>query len=92
MNIAYKDSQYTAILREHADAVWPDGIGIKMAGKLLGFDVPDNVNGTDLFPMICQKNYSIFMLGAAPGVAQQAIENASAHMDTFPKNIRRRWP
>ncbi len=78
MNIAYKDSQYTAILREHADAVWPDGIGIKMAGKLLGFDVPDNVNGTDLFPMICQKKYSIFMLGAAPGVAQQAIENASA--------------
>ena len=78
MNIAYKDSQYTAILQKQADVVWPDGIGIKLAGKLLGFKVPDNVNGTDLFPLICGKSYSIYMLGAAPGVAQKAMENAAS--------------
>ena len=78
MNIAYHDKQYADILKEQADAVWPDGIGIKIAGKLLGFEVPANVNGTDLFPLICKRNYSIYMLGAAPGVAQKAMENASA--------------
>jgi len=82
MNIAYKDSQYAAILKNQTDAVWPDGIGIKLAGKMLGFKVPDNVNGTDLFPLICQKNYSIYMLGAAPGVAKQAMENAAAQFPT----------
>ena len=78
MNIAYKDSHYASILKDEADVVWPDGIGIKLAGRILGFDVPYNVNGTDLFPLICRQKYTVYMLGAAPGVAEQAMRNASA--------------
>lgn len=77
LNIAYKDKEYSEILQK-ADVVWPDGIGVKMAGKILGFEVPENVNGTDFFPLACQKPYTIYMLGAAPGVAQKAMENAMA--------------
>lgn len=75
MNLAFHDSEYADILN-NASVVWPDGIGIKIAGKLLHFPVPENLNGTDMFPLICQQNYSIYMLGAAPGVAQKAMENA----------------
>ena len=75
-NIAYHDAQYRNILNR-ADAVWPDGSGIRLAGRICGFKVPDNVNGTDMFPLICGKPYSIYMLGAAPGVAEKAMENAA---------------
>lgn len=77
MNIAYKDLEYAGILKDKADVVWPDGIGIKMAGKIMGFPVPANVNGTDFFPLMCRKHYRIYMLGAAPGVADAAMKNAS---------------
>ena len=77
LNIACKDPDYVRILNQ-ADAVWPDGSGIRMAGRIRHFPVPDNVNGTDMFPLICGKPYRIFMLGAAPGVAEKAMENAKA--------------
>jgi len=75
MNIAYRDAEYRAILNR-ADAVWLDGSGMRIAGRIRGFEVPDNVNGTDMFPLICAKPYRIYMLGAAPGVAEKAMENA----------------
>ena len=49
LNLAFGDKDYAAILRR-ADRVWPDGTGVRMAGRHLGFAVPENVNGTDLFP------------------------------------------
>ena len=75
MNITCRDEHYREILN-HADAVWPDGSGLKLAGKIRGFDIPDNVNGTDMFPLICAKPYRIYMLGAAEGVAERAMRNA----------------
>lgn len=77
LNVACKDREYAEILN-HADAVWPDGSGIRMAGRIRRFPVPENVNGTDMFPLICARPYRIFMLGAAPGVAEKALENARA--------------
>ena len=77
LNIACKDPEYVDILNR-ADAVWPDGSGIRMAGRIRRFPVPENVNGTDMFPLICAKPYRIFMLGAAPGVAEKAMANARA--------------
>jgi UDP-N-acetyl-D-mannosaminuronic acid transferase (WecB/TagA/CpsF family) len=39
----------------------------------MGEEVIDNVNGTDLFPLLCElalkKNYSLYLLGSKPGVA-----------------------
>ena len=77
LNIACKDPDYVDILNR-ADAVWPDGSGVRMAGRIRRFPVPENVNGTDMFPLICAKPYRIFMLGAAPGVAEKAMDNARA--------------
>lgn len=71
LNLAWHDSDYVEILRR-CDAVWPDGTGVRVAGRQLGFPVPENVNGTDLFPLLSGR---IFLYGAAPGVAAQAAEN-----------------
>ncbi|MBQ6352125.1 MAG: WecB/TagA/CpsF family glycosyltransferase, partial [Lentisphaeria bacterium] len=75
LNVAWSDVRYREILNR-ADAVWPDGSGVRLAGKMRGFPVPDNVNGTDMFPLLCAKPYRIYMLGASPGVADKAMENA----------------
>jgi N-acetylglucosaminyldiphosphoundecaprenol N-acetyl-beta-D-mannosaminyltransferase len=58
------------------DWVFADGIGLKLAGIILNSKVSENVNGTDLFPKLCEdlaKNgRSLYLLGAKPGVAQAA--------------------
>ena len=81
LNIAYKDEAFAEILR-NADAVWPDGTGVRMAGRHLGFPVPENVNGTDMFPLLCQRaakeGVSLFLYGARPGVAEAAAAKAQA--------------
>ena len=77
LNVAYGDVDYANILRR-CDCVWPDGTGVRMAGRFLGFPVPENVNGTDLFPLLSGR---VFLYGAAPGVAEAAAEN-----------VRRRYP
>ncbi len=73
-NIAYRDEEYLHILRR-ADYVFADGIGLKLAGKLLGQEIKQNVNGTDLFPRLCQAladtGKSVFLLGARPGIAER---------------------
>ena len=75
LNIACRDKDYAEILNQ-ADAVWPDGSGVRMAGRLRKFPVPENVNGTDMFPLICGKSYRIYMLGGGPGVAEKAMRKA----------------
>ena len=79
LNLAYADRDFAAALRS-ADAVWPDGTGVRMAGRRLGFPVPENVNGTDLFPVLCDRaaktGATLFLYGARPGIAAQAAENA----------------
>ncbi|MBO4648314.1 MAG: WecB/TagA/CpsF family glycosyltransferase [Lentisphaeria bacterium] len=77
LNIACRDPEYVKIMNQ-ADAVWPDGSGVRMAGRLRRFPVPENVNGTDMFPLICARPYRIFMLGGGPGVAEKAMNNAKA--------------
>ena len=74
LNLAYADAAYAEILRR-CDVVWPDGTGVRMAGRRLGFPVPENVNGTDLFPLLSGR---VFLYGAAPGVAERAAENVRA--------------
>lgn len=72
-NIAYHDPDYLAALKG-ADICLADGIGMKLAGKLLAREIRQNVNGTDLFPGLCQalekSGKGVFLLGARPGVAE----------------------
>ncbi len=75
LNIAYKNEEYKQILRE-CSAVFADGIGAKIGAKMLGYRVEENVNGTDMFPLLAQKPYRIYLFGGAPGVAATALEKA----------------
>lgn len=73
-NIACRNPQYRDSL-ESADRVYADGIGMKMAGRFLKTGVRQNVNGTDLFPRLCERmgesGKRLFLLGAKPGVADR---------------------
>jgi N-acetylglucosaminyldiphosphoundecaprenol N-acetyl-beta-D-mannosaminyltransferase len=72
-NIAYKNGHYLRVL-QGADLCLADGIGLKLGAKILGQDIKQNVNGTDLFPRLCESlsrtGKGIYLLGARPGVAE----------------------
>ena len=72
VNIAARQPQYRAIL-QNCGLVLADGIGIKIAGKILNRNIRQNVNGTDLLPTLCQalerEPLGIYLLGGKPGVA-----------------------
>ncbi|MEN9849309.1 MAG: hypothetical protein RL368_2049, partial [Pseudomonadota bacterium] len=73
LNIAYHHGKYRQALAQ-SDQVFADGSGIRMACRLLKEKLLGNVNGTDLFPKLCERlaetHLSIYLLGAKPGVAQ----------------------
>ena len=77
VNIAAGDRGYRRLLTRAA-LVLPDGIGIKIAADLLGVPLKQNVNGTDLFPRLCEmlqeQDASLFLLGGRPGVAERVAE------------------
>ncbi len=77
LNIAYKNRAYKEILKK-CFFVFADGIGAKIGAKMMGFKVEENVNGTDMFPLLAEKPYRIYLFGGAPGVAAKALENAKA--------------
>ena len=84
VNIAATHRGYRRVLAR-AGLVLPDGIGIKIGTDLLGTPLKQNVNGTDLFPRLCEmlqaRGASIFLLGGQAGVA-----------DAVASEIGRRWP
>ncbi|MFZ4478371.1 MAG: WecB/TagA/CpsF family glycosyltransferase [Rhodoferax sp.] len=84
VNIAAGDRGYRRIL-SRAALVLPDGIGIKIAARLLAVPLQQNVNGTDLFPRLCamleSRGASLFLLGGKPGVAERVAAV-----------IHQRWP
>ena len=73
VNLAFRDSEYRDLLVT-SDLRLGDGIGLRVAGRLLGCDIRQNVNGTDLFPRLCSRmqdqNQSLFLFGGRPGVAE----------------------
>jgi len=77
LNKAFHDTEYKDTLNA-LPTVFADGIGIRLACKHLGIGLRDNVNGTDLFPKMCeqavQQNQSMYFLGGAPGVTDTMIE------------------
>ncbi len=61
-----------------AALVVADGMGIVWATRFLREPVPERITGTDLLPLLAQrcaeKGYRLYLLGAAPGVAELAAE------------------
>ena len=79
VNIASRDAAYARDI-DRMDLLLPDGSGLALAAKMLGKRFTDNLNGTDLFPVLCaeanRQAKSIFFLGGAPGIAERAAEAA----------------
>jgi N-acetylglucosaminyldiphosphoundecaprenol N-acetyl-beta-D-mannosaminyltransferase len=71
LNIAWRNLAYRHVLAGAALTLG-DGIGLKIGGALLGRPIRQNVNGTDLFPRLCElasrTQARIFLLGARPEV------------------------
>ncbi len=76
LNQAFRNREYASLLNS-ADRVWADGVGAAIAALWNKTPVPDNVNGTDMLPHLCRSGYRIYLLGAAPGVAEAARERLS---------------
>lgn len=78
LNTVFKDKEYFAALKS-ADHVFPDGIGVNIGCRLIGSPLRENVNGTDMLPFLCammaERGYSLYLLGAAPGVAATMRRN-----------------
>lgn len=83
-NIAAGNTQFAKVLQE-ADRVFADGSGVRLAAAQAGYGLKDNVNGTDMLPLLCTQlartGQSLYLLGAAPGVADMAAKNLC---QTFP--------
>lgn len=77
VNIARRNARYRRVINQ-ADLVVPDGIGMRLAGRILKHGFRQNVNGTDLFPRLCQRlnerQGSMYLLGGQPGVADATAE------------------
>lgn len=78
---AKKDEPFRAVLNQ-ADLALPDGIGVIYAAKILGRPLKGRAPGVDfaqgLMERMAQTGRSLFLLGAKPGVAEQAAENLRA--------------
>ncbi|MEO8129056.1 MAG: WecB/TagA/CpsF family glycosyltransferase [Bryobacteraceae bacterium] len=73
VNISFRDPAYHRLLAG-SGLVLADGIGMKLAGKLLRSEIRQNVNGTDLFPRLCEaleaSGAGLYLLGGRPGIPE----------------------
>jgi N-acetylglucosaminyldiphosphoundecaprenol N-acetyl-beta-D-mannosaminyltransferase len=78
INISCEDSVYKNLLLTH-DCILPDGAGIKIACRLIGEKLAENLNGTDFVPHLCkmaqENKYSIYLLGGTENVVEQMKTN-----------------
>lgn len=78
---AERDEDFRSALNG-ADLVLPDGIGVVYAAKILGRPLPGRVPGCDFAAALCDQlardGKKLFLLGAKPGVAEQAARNLEA--------------
>src|SRR5262249_25285291 len=75
---AQKNTDFLRAINSAALSV-ADGIGVVWATRFVGFPTPERITGTDTLVALArrcaQKGYRLYLLGATPGVAEQAGEN-----------------
>ena len=77
--VAAQSNQALKKILLSADLGTPDGVGIVLSSRLRGGKIRERVTGIDLMldlmPMLVAGGYSIYLYGAAEGVAEEAAEN-----------------
>lgn len=72
-----QDKEFAEIYN-NADLVVTDGMPLVWYSKIKKPAIVEKISGSDLFPEVCKladrKNYKIFLLGAAEGVAEKAAK------------------
>jgi N-acetylglucosaminyldiphosphoundecaprenol N-acetyl-beta-D-mannosaminyltransferase len=83
LNLARFRPAYAELLA-NADTLLPDGIGIRLAANFLGVSLRHNLNGTDLFPLLCReavaRGIPLALIGGAPGIAEQCARRMRAEI------------
>ncbi|WP_144209699.1 WecB/TagA/CpsF family glycosyltransferase [Shewanella donghaensis] len=78
LNMAADNSEYSNIING-CDQVFADGSGIRIACQLHNIGLKDNVNGTDMLPLLskraAEQGIKIFFLGGKEGTAENAANN-----------------
>lgn len=72
-------NEYLKTICENSDLNLVDGHRLIKIAKKYGTSIKEKICGSDLMPYLChiaaEKGYSVFLLGAAEGVAQKASNN-----------------
>ena len=74
---AQSDAEFRRVL-EQADLCLPDGVGLLYAARRYGRRLPERVPGSELVYRLAERaaarGWPLFLLGAAPGVADEAAD------------------
>ncbi len=77
MMVAQQDFRFRQVLAR-ADLCLADGVGLLIAARMLGQRLPARVTGSDGVPKLAdlaaERGWSLYLLGAAEGIAAQAAE------------------
>lgn len=75
LNIAYEQEWFSSFLQS-AEMVFCDGAGVRLAARLMGDSLPPRITYADwmwsLGEFVEQNEFTLFLLGAEPGVAAEA--------------------
>ena len=78
LNLAYKDDELRTLLNG-AEVVFCDGSGVMLAARILGRLIPERITYADwmwqLAAFAASEGFSLYFLGARPGVARKAAGN-----------------
>jgi N-acetylglucosaminyldiphosphoundecaprenol N-acetyl-beta-D-mannosaminyltransferase len=74
---ARRDAEFAEVLR-HTSLNVPDSVGVLWAARWLGHPLRERVTGSDgiyrVAELCAQRGFRLFLLGAAPGVAERVAE------------------
>ena len=80
LNLAWEDPAYRAVLGR-SDVVFADGTGCRMAARMQGVELRENLVGTDLVPELFERmaprGCRVYLLGAT----EETIERAARHVE-----------
>lgn len=81
LNLCYEDPELRGFLNG-ADVVFCDGAGVMLAARLLGGRIPERITYADwawrLAAFAEAQGFSMYLLGARPGVAEEAARRLRA--------------